>query len=257
MATVERPKPAEPISPSAREAQGLCDSDGFPWLENGERMDQKTFHERYTKMPPGFRAELVEGMVYVMPSPPGLRHARNDAELSGCLFLYSAATPGTISQNNATTILGEKSEPQPDSALLIQKEYGGQSRDGQGEGANFTFGAPELLVEVAFSSRSIDLNGKPRDYERAAVREYVVYDLFQRSLLGFERRGERLDTLPADADGVWRSRVFPGLWIDTPALASGDRAALVATLQRGLASPEHAAFGAELERRRAGGAEGT
>ncbi|MDR3632456.1 MAG: Uma2 family endonuclease [Isosphaeraceae bacterium] len=250
MAAVDKPAAPEETGLRAHEVPPPCDSEGFPWLENGERMDQKTFHERYAKLPPGFRAELVEGMVHLMPSPLGLHHARNDAELSGCLFLYSAATPGTTSQNNATTILGVKSEPQPDSALLIRNDYGGQSRDGEGE-ANFTFGAPELLVEVALSSRSIDLNGKLRDYERAGVREYVVYDLRERSLLAFERRGARLEHALHDSDGVWRSRAFPGLWLDAAALASGDRAALVATLQRGLASPEHVDFIAALEQRRA------
>lgn len=251
MATVEKPTTPQEAVASARDATDLCDAEGFPWLENGERMDQNTFHERYTKMPPGFRAELIEGMVYVIPSPLSLRHARNDAELSGCLFLYSAATPGTISQNNATTILGDQSEPQPDSALLIRPEYGGQSRDGQGP-ENFTFGAPELLIEVAFSSRSIDLNAKLRDYERAAVLEYLVYDLRQKTLTGFEWRDGRLQERPIDGDGVWRSRTFPGLWFDVPALAAGDRASLVVTLQRGLAGPEHAAFVAALEQRRAG-----
>ena len=124
----------------------------------------------------GFKAELIGGIVYVMPSPPRIRHGRSDATLAGWLFIYSAATPGTESQNNTTTILGDDSELQPDSALLIRSEYGGQSRDGEGED-DYTYGAPELIVETALSSRSIDLNAKFRDYERAGVREYIVYDL--------------------------------------------------------------------------------
>ncbi len=232
-----------------------CDPEGFPWLENGERMDQKTFHERYLRAPADCVAELIGGKVYVMSSPSRnrdgrLRHARHDAELSGCLFVYSALTPGTVSQNNATTILGDTSEPQPDSALLIRPEYSGQTRDG-GDSSDFTYGAPELILEIAFSSRSIDLHGKLRDYERAGVREYLVYDLRQKSLLAFGREGDSLQPRTPDADGVVRSPTFPGLWLDTKALASGDRSLLVSRLQEGLASAEHTAFVAELEQRRA------
>jgi hypothetical protein len=50
MATIE-----EPATEHHDEAN-LLDPDGFPWLENGERMDQKTFHECYLKTPEGFRA---------------------------------------------------------------------------------------------------------------------------------------------------------------------------------------------------------
>ena len=57
----------------------------------------------------------------------------------------------------------------------------------------------------------------------------------------------------APADGIFRSVVFPGLWLDAAALLAGDRAKLLAVLQQGLQSPEHAAFVEELARRRAAG----
>ena len=111
MATANRP-----TREASLEEKSLLDPDGFPWLENGERMDQKTFHERYEKTPPGFRAELIGGVVYVMSSPLRIRHGRSDVALSSLLYIYSASTPGTEVQANTTTILGEESEPQPDSA---------------------------------------------------------------------------------------------------------------------------------------------
>jgi hypothetical protein len=54
----------------------------------------------------------------------------------------------------------------------------------------------------------------------------------------------------ADADGVFRSEAFPGLWLDAAALLRGDLAAVVACVQRGTASPEHAAFAARLQANR-------
>lgn len=241
MSTVNRPRSSE-----ARQEKSLFDPEGFPWLENGERMDQKTFHERYLNTPEGFRAELIGGVVYVS-SPLKIRHGRSDAAFVTLLYLYSASTPGTETQVNTTTILGEDSEPQPDSALLILDEYGGQSKDGDDD---YTHGAPELIVEVALSSRSLDLNAKLRDYEAAGVREYLIYDLKKREVRWFENRNGRFQPSSPENDGIFRSNIFPGLWLDPQALASREKAALIATLHRGLASPEHAAFVEELQRRK-------
>jgi Uma2 family endonuclease len=247
MATIEEP------ATEHHDEVTLLDPEGFPWLENGERLDQKTFHTRYLKTPERFRAELVEGIVYVTASTVTNRHGRALARFSGWLFCYCAATPGTEGQNGATTILGDASETQPDSALLILSEYGGQSRDGEDD---YSYGAPELLIEVALSSRSIDLHAKFRDYERAGVREYLVYDLRKQIIHWFVLQAGRFESLVRDPDGLFRSRVFPGLWLDPDAFLRKDHRGLIVALQRGLTSPEHAAFVAELERRhaeRAGG----
>ncbi len=234
--------------PTTLEAWVYRAQDGFPPLENGESMDQKTFHERYHRMPTDVRAELIEGIVYIM-SPLRIRHGRSDNRFSGLLFVYSAATPGVEAQNNTTAILGERSEPQPDSALLILEDYGGQSRDGEGDD-DYTYGAPEMLVEVALSSRSIDLHAKFRDYERAGVREYVVHDASARQIHWFEAVDGRFVAREPGEDGLFRSAVFPGLWIDSSAFLRNDKAALLAALNLGLASPEHAAFVADLGRRK-------
>jgi Uma2 family endonuclease len=243
MATID--KPAERRTTE----EELFDEEGFPWLENGERMDQKTFHERYLKTPDGFKAELIGGVVYVMSSPLGYRHGRGDSRLSGWLYLYCSATPGTEVQNNTTTILGEASEPQPDTALLILPSHGGRTREG-GKGSEYTYGPPELVAEVALSSRSIDLSNKLRDYEAAGVLEYVVLDLRDQLVHWFTRRDGRFETISPDPDGMLRSRIFPGLWLDPNAIQQNDKAAVNAALQHGLATPEHAAFVSELERRR-------
>ena len=46
----------------------------------------------------------------------------------------------------------------------------------------------------------------------------------------------------ANRQGTWKSRVFPGLWIAGPALLARDSAKLIATVNQGIASPDHAAF---------------
>ena len=52
--------------------------------------------------------------------------------------------------------------------------------------------------------------------------------------------------LAPGSDGILRSELFPGLWLDPEALISGDGPRLIAVLQEGLASPERAAFVARL-----------
>jgi hypothetical protein len=37
-------------------------------LQHGEHLDQKTFHARYAAMPENVWAELIEGVVYILPA---------------------------------------------------------------------------------------------------------------------------------------------------------------------------------------------
>jgi hypothetical protein len=48
--------------------------------------------------------------------------------------------------------------------------------------------------------------------------------------------------LEPDADGVIKSRVFSGLWLDIQALYTGEMAKVLAVLQQGLNSQEHTEF---------------
>ena len=45
-----------------------------------------------------------------------------------------------------------------------------------------------------------------------------------------------------EADGIIRSQVFPGLWLDKSALLEGDLAKVLQVLGQGLSSPEHRSF---------------
>lgn len=50
----------------------------------------------------------------------------------------------------------------------------------------------------------------------------------------------------SSADGIARSQVFPGLWLDLAAFWTGDGAKMPAALNAGLASEEHQRFGERL-----------
>jgi Uma2 family endonuclease len=215
-------------------------------LEAGDHLDQATFHVRYTAMPPNFRAELIGGVVFV-PSPLRSEHGEYHALVIGWLTNYWIATPGTRVRDNATAILGDDSEPQPDAALVVECESGGQSRISEN---GYATGPPELIVEVASSSESIDLHAKRRDYERAGVLEYVVVVLRQRVVRWFVLQDGTYRDMEADTRGMFKSSVFPGLWLDAPALLQCDGRQVMATLQQGLETPEHAAFVQQLQARR-------
>lgn len=218
----------------------------LPCLEAGDHLDQVTFHKRYEAMPSEFRAELIGGVVFV-PSPLRKEHGRHHALVMGWLTNYEIATPGTETLDNATAILGDFSEPQPDAALIIEPACGGQtslSADG------YVLGPPELIVEVASSSESIDLHTKRRDYEQAGVLEYVVVVLRQRVVRWFVLQGGVYREVNAGAGGIFTSTVFPGLWLHAPALLQLEGQQVMDTLRQGLETPVHATFVQQLQAHR-------
>ncbi|MBV8230139.1 MAG: Uma2 family endonuclease, partial [Planctomycetaceae bacterium] len=87
---------------------------------------------------------------------------------------------------------------------------------------------------------------------RNRVREYLVWRVLDRAIDWFVLRQGQYDRLPIGPDGIYRSEVFPGLWLDPEALVGSDLARVLEVLQGGIAGPEHAAFVAQLAR--AGGA---
>jgi Uma2 family endonuclease len=220
----------------------------LPPLENGDRLDQPTFHARYEAMPEGCRAELIGGLV-VMPSPQKVPHSKAQQIIGQWLGEYAEATPGTDTLVNNTQILGRESEPQPDGCLFIAPEYGGQVVMDENE---YLRGPPELIVEVSSSIESIDLHLKKNDYQKAGVREYLVLALRKKQVIWFVRERGKYKEAPTPGDGICRSRVFPGLWLDAAAILRGRRSRVLAVLRQGLATPEHVAFVTKLAKRAPG-----
>lgn len=228
--------------PPASAMQGRA-AGTVPPLENGDRLTAREFLRRYAAMPQLRKAELIQGVVY-MGSPVRLdRHGEPDSLIQGWLWSYSLATPGVRSATNSTTRLGPDDVPQPDALLRILPEHGGQSRL---DAAGYLLGAPELVVEIAASSASLDAGAKLDSYRRARVREYLLWRTDDRALDWWTFEDDEFHPLLGEADGTLWSRVFPGLWLNPAAALAGDGQGVMQTLQAGLASPEHAAFVARL-----------
>jgi Uma2 family endonuclease len=220
----------------------MTTSPQVPPLCAGDKLSRDEFERRYEAMPQLKKAELIEGVVY-MPSPVShTYHGHPHILLGAWLVAYAEATPGVDGSDNATVRLDLDNEPQPDLMLRIDRPFGSSRIDAD----HYIDGPPELVVEVAASSVSYDLHQKLHVYRRNGVQEYLVLRTTEAAVDWFALRGGVYERLAADAHGVLRSEVFPGLWLDVPALLRGDTAAMRAAVLRGTATAEHAAFRARL-----------
>jgi Uma2 family endonuclease len=216
-----------------------------PPLQAGDRLTRAEFLRIWEQHPEIKFAELIGGVVY-MPSPLSRKHGVTDNRISGWLWVYQARTRGTEAGNNATTLLHADETAQPDDYLRILPEYGGQSSDA----GKYVSGAAELVAEICVSSASYDLHQKKEVYQKAGVLEYLAILMHEQAIHWHRltKKGYVLFDTPPDM--IWKSKHFPGLWLNGKALFDNDDAALLATLEEGLRSPEHAAFVKKLARRK-------
>jgi Uma2 family endonuclease len=211
----------------------------LPPLEPGDRLDRDEFERRYEAMPNLKKAERIEGEV-IMPSPVRLRqHGAPHADVITWLGVYRAHTPGVRVADNTSIRLDVDNDPQPDATLFILPECGGQA---QIDTDDFIIGSPEMLCEIAASTASIDLNKKRRVYQRNGVREYIVWRVLDDAIDWFILLGADYTRNPPDASAVYRSVCFPGLWLDTGAMVTGDMLAVLRALEQGTSSLDHAEF---------------
>ena len=214
----------------------------IPLLQAGDHLDADEFERRYDAMPEEKKAELIEGIVYMSSPVSHDQHGRPHFDMAGLLAYYAWRTPGVEGGDNSTLRLDTRNRPQADMLVMIDPARGGQAERTDG----YIVGGPELLAEVSASSVSMDLNTKLEVYRRAKVREYVVWRIEDDEIDWFVLRRSRFVRL-APQDGIHKSEVFPGLWLDAPALIALNLARVLEVVGQGIASPEHAAFVARLQ----------
>jgi hypothetical protein len=214
-----------------------------PPLAAGDKLTRQEFLRRWEAHPEIKSAELLGGLVY-MPSPVSVEHGDMEAAVGAWLAVYAARTPGTACGHNTTTFLLDDM-PQPDLNLRILPDYGGRSRVDEG----YLEGPAELLAEICRSSASYDLHVKLDLYQKARVPEYLTVLLFEREIRWHVLVDGTYHLLSPDGDGVWRSKVFPGLWLDGPALLAGNLPQVLSRLEDGVQSVEHKKSVEEIARR--------
>jgi Uma2 family endonuclease len=211
----------------------------IPPLESGDHLTAEEFERRYDAMPDLKKAELIQGVVFV-PSPVSTdRHGEPHVDLITWLGFFKAHTPGLRGGADSTIRFDKRNEPQPDGLLLIDPKRGGRARiDEDG----YVRGGPELLAEVSATTVSIDTHWKKEIYQKFGVQEYVIWRVLDSELDWYRLVSRRFKRLTPGRDGIFRSHVLPGLWLDAAALIAGDMVRVLDVLQQGLASPAHVAF---------------
>jgi len=143
--------------------------------------------------------------------------------------------------DNPTVRLDAENEPQPEALLRIA--VAGQSTISED---GYVEGAPELIVEIAASSASLDLHEKLKVYRRNQVQEYLIWRVYDAAFDWFRLREGKYILLETNSEGILCSETFPGLWLAKAALLSGDLATVVSVFQAGLATEEHQYFVGQL-----------
>jgi len=196
-----------------------------PPLENGDLLTQPEFLRRYQAMPGLKKAELIERIVH-MPSPVSTKHAEPDGLIQGWLSVY-ASRHNLRHYTNVTLLLDADNAPQPDAVLCTPPQDGARVWL---NAADYLCGSPELVVEIAASTVSIDLRDKMRVYRRNGVAEYLVWRVQDQALDWFVLEDGQYVPMVADDDTLLESRVFPGLRLNVKAALAGDRSAVLAAL---------------------------
>ena len=160
----------------------------LPPLVDGQRLSQAEFMRRYEAHPP-----RLQGRADRRSRPraqPSLVRTMADQGSKSAFWLghYELRTPGVEGLGEHDHADGRVRRP---SARCATAHLARVWRPDPHEG-EYIGGAPELVVEVARSSRKIDLGGKRDDYERAGVKEYIVVALGPNDVHWYVRRGKKL-----------------------------------------------------------------
>ena len=187
------------------------------------------------------------------------QHARPYAAAVWWLGAYAVATQGVHVVDNATLRLDGDNELQPDAALLVDPRAGGQARISADD---YVEGAPELVAEIAASSAPRDLRDSSSCTNEWCPASTSSGASRMAASTGSSGRAARSVSEQQAPTALSAARSSPASgWTPQPC-CKGDLAAVLRTLQRGLAEPvtlrsrPPCAPGSSREARRRGAANG-
>jgi Uma2 family endonuclease len=196
-------------------------------LESGDRLTRAEFHRRYCTRPDIKKAELVEGVVYVASPLRLVQHGKPHSIFGVWIGTYGLATPGTQFGDNATVMLDEDNEVQPDVFLFWEPPREGTARVNE---RGYAVGAPDMVGEVTASSASYDLHDKLEAYRRNGVHEALFWRTEDGAFDWFRLHEGVYVRLEPDEHGIIESDRFPGLRLNVTRLLAGDYAGAMASL---------------------------
>lgn len=217
----------------------FLEKDFIPPLENGDRLTREEFHRRYEAMPENVKAELIKGVVYMASPVRAKNHGEPHSMIMSCFGIYFLSTKGVQLLDNATFIINDKYEPQPDAVLRILETNGGKSWVNEDD---YLEGSPELVVEVASSTVSYDLHDKLDMYEEKGIQEYIVWRVLDERIDWFTLENGKYQKITPNKQGIVESKIFPGLRLNINAMLTNELQAVLADLQAGLASKKYFDF---------------
>lgn len=214
-----------------------------PSLFDGQQLLQPEFHRLYEACPKHLKFELIDGVVHKAAARVRA-NGRNRLLLTSLLIDYEVATPGIEGLSNATTILDERNEAQPDLQLRIWSDYGGRTVVTPDQ---YLSGPPELVIDLFNTRINLDLSKKLIMYQTQGVHEYLAVYAHEATIQWFVWPDGEQGLNP---DGILKSVAFPGLWIHSEALFQERLSDLKATLLDGLNQSAHAEFITKLQETR-------
>jgi hypothetical protein len=81
------------------------------------------------------------------------------------------------------------------------------------------------------------------------VKEYIVWRTMDAAIDWMILENGQYKTTAIPSDGIIRSTVLPGLWLNAAAILQGDWAAVLQQVQAGIASPAHNTFVSTIQRK--------
>ena len=196
-------------------------------MENGDMLTLTEFPRSYEEDHDIKKAELIEGVAN-LHYRIALDHSQQSRSMQNWIGTF-AIEHDLEFYTNATLLLDTENSFHPDAMLCSKPRKGGRvwlNKKG------YHCGAPELVVEVAASTASIDLRDKLRVYRRTGVSEYIVWRTQDREVDWFVLEEGQYVRQTAGRDHHLRSRIFPKLVLDVKALLTLDGAKLIAGLKR-------------------------
>jgi Uma2 family endonuclease len=157
----------------------------------------------------GLRRELIDGELYVTPSP-GIKHQTIVLNLGSALLRHVRAQGlGRVFVAPLDVLFSQVDVVEPD-VLFVSRE-----REHHVLTDKHLVGAPDLVVEVGSpSTRRTDERAKLRLYERFAVAEYWIVDPDLDAIKVFrlvDSRYQRVAELSLEAGDALTSPLLPGV----------------------------------------------
>ncbi len=144
----------------------------------------RTIMEVYKMLPVGTLAELIDGIIYMSPSPV-TNHQRIISKLLGRMFPYTEENQlGEIFVAPFDVYLDEHANAVQPDIIFVSKKNEGIVKD-------HIHGVPDLLIELLSpGNKSHDTVKKKNLYEKFGVKEYWIIDPETKESIGYALEGK-------------------------------------------------------------------